>query len=292
MNGLTPIKTIRTLFLSLMKKLKTPITYYGGKQNLVSVILPLIPSHNLYCEPFIGGAAIFFAKPKSNVEVINDINMFATDFYQECQLNFDALQKLVQSTPHSRAIHRQAWVIYNNPEMFSKLRRAWSFWVLTTIGFSGMISNSFGYGVKQNKSELRTKNKRESFLPELKERLDLTQIECTDAIKVIKSRDREDTFFYLDPPYPNADQAHYSGYTMANFMELLEVLKNIKGKFLLSSYPYPELEKYVREHNWQSIKIEQRLTVSAKSGTGRKKMEVLTANYDIYSLLPDKYRPT
>jgi DNA adenine methylase len=273
-----------------MKKLKTPITYYGGKQNLISVILPLIIPHNLYCEPFFGGGAIFFAKEKSQVEVINDINLFAVNFYEECQLNFEALQRLVQATPHSRNSHRQAWVIYNNPDMFSKLRRAWAFWVLTTLGFSGMISNSFGYGVKQNKSELRTNNKRQSFLPELKQRLDIVQIERTDAMRVIKSRDREDTFFYLDPPYPNADQAHYSGYTMANFIELLELLKTIKGKFLLSSYPYAELEKYSRENGWTQFKIEQRLTVSAKAGTGRKKIETLTANYDINALLPAKYK--
>jgi DNA adenine methylase len=43
--------------------MKTPITYYGGKQNLISTILPLIlKDKNLYCEPFFGGGAVFFAK--------------------------------------------------------------------------------------------------------------------------------------------------------------------------------------------------------------------------------------
>jgi len=39
-----------------MKKsvLKTPISYYGGKQKLVSTIFPLIPKHVMYCEPFVG----------------------------------------------------------------------------------------------------------------------------------------------------------------------------------------------------------------------------------------------
>mgnify|MGYP000216877373 CR=1 FL=1 len=51
--------------------MKTPITYYGGKQTLLKYLLPLIPQHKLYCEPFFGGGAVFFAKPKSDVEVIN-----------------------------------------------------------------------------------------------------------------------------------------------------------------------------------------------------------------------------
>ena len=45
--------------------MKTPITYYGGKQTLLKYLLPLIPQHRMYCEPFFGGGAVFFAKPKS-----------------------------------------------------------------------------------------------------------------------------------------------------------------------------------------------------------------------------------
>lgn len=41
-------------------QLRTPLTYYGGKQKLVPYILPRIPEHDLYAEPFTGGTAIFF----------------------------------------------------------------------------------------------------------------------------------------------------------------------------------------------------------------------------------------
>jgi len=52
--------------------MKTPLSYYGGKQTLASRIPGLIPPHRLYCEPFSGGAAVFFAKEQSKVEIIND----------------------------------------------------------------------------------------------------------------------------------------------------------------------------------------------------------------------------
>lgn len=54
--------------------MKTPISYYGGKQQLASKIVSLFPEHKIYCEPFTGGAAVFFAKPQSQAEIINDIN--------------------------------------------------------------------------------------------------------------------------------------------------------------------------------------------------------------------------
>jgi len=63
-------------------QLRTPITYYGGKQQLCSTILGLIPEHNLYCEPFCGGAAIFFGKKASHVEVLNDTNKELINFYK------------------------------------------------------------------------------------------------------------------------------------------------------------------------------------------------------------------
>ena len=47
--------------------MKTPITYWGGKQQLLPKILPLIPLHRQYCEPFFGGGALYFAKQQSEI---------------------------------------------------------------------------------------------------------------------------------------------------------------------------------------------------------------------------------
>lgn len=62
--------------------MKTPLSYYGGKQTLAKIILGLIPPHRLYCEPFLGGAAVFFAKEPAKVEVINDTNGELVNFYR------------------------------------------------------------------------------------------------------------------------------------------------------------------------------------------------------------------
>ena len=32
--------------------MKTPISYYGGKQTMLKYLLELIPVHTIYCEPF------------------------------------------------------------------------------------------------------------------------------------------------------------------------------------------------------------------------------------------------
>ena len=73
--------------------MKTPISYYGGKQTLAKTIVGLIPPHRLYCEPFMGGGAIFFAKEPATVEIINDTNGELINFYRVVQRDLTALKK-------------------------------------------------------------------------------------------------------------------------------------------------------------------------------------------------------
>lgn len=63
-------------------KLKPPLTYYGGKQLMLKNILPIIPEHEIYNEPFFGGGALFFAKEPSKIEFINDISGEIVNFYR------------------------------------------------------------------------------------------------------------------------------------------------------------------------------------------------------------------
>jgi DNA adenine methylase len=51
-----------------------PLNYPGGKYQLASKIIPLIPPHTTYVEVFGGAAHLLFRKPPSRVEVYNDIN--------------------------------------------------------------------------------------------------------------------------------------------------------------------------------------------------------------------------
>ena len=265
-----------------MKDLKTPISYYGGKQNLVNTIIPLFPCHQTYVEPFVGGGAIFWAKKPSDVEVINDYNRELINFYEVCKNEFIELEKMVRISLHSRSLHQDATVIYKNPHLFTRIQRAWAVWVLSSQSFSAMLDGTWGYDKVKGTTSQKNHNKRESFTESYAIRLQNVQIENTDALRIIKSRDYPNAFHYCDPPYFNSDCGHYDGYSIDDFEALLKTLEAIEGKFLMSSYPSEILAKYSAKNNWDTKKIEQ--TVSVASGTGggsKKKIEVLTANYDL-----------
>ncbi len=274
-------KTATNPLPKVKPKLKTPISYYGGKQKLCTEIISRMPAHNLYCEPFIGGAAIFFGKEPSKVEVINDTNKELINFYKVVQDDFVSLEKEIRITLHSRDLHRKATVIYTNPDMFSEIKRAWAVWVLSSQSFCSMLDGTFGYDKLKNTVAIKINNKKQSFTEEYAIRLQNVQLECTDALKVIKSRDIEDAVFYLDPPYFNSDCGHYDGYSIEDFERLLQLLSTIKGKFLLSSYPSDVLAKYTKENKWHTVAFKQNVSVNAKSGVLKSKVEVLTANYPI-----------
>ena len=126
--------------MSTIKKLVSPVTYYGGKSAMLKYILPLIPKHSLYCEPFFGGGALYFAKESSKVEVINDKNREVVNFFEQLKWHPRKLKKLIDSTLHARRQYNDAKLIYRHPHLFSNVQRAWAFWIVCNQGFSNSIS--------------------------------------------------------------------------------------------------------------------------------------------------------
>lgn len=267
------------------QNLKTPISYYGGKQKLANKIISIIPEHTLYCEPFVGGAAVFFAKHQSEIEVLNDTNKELINFYKMVQNEFVGLEKEIRISLHSRDLHRKASVIYNHPDMFSEIRRAWAVWVLSSQSFSAQLDSTWGYDISKNTTTKKIINNRDRFTEDMAIRLQNVQIESADALYIIRGRDREASFFYLDPPYFNSDCGHYDGYSQQDFENLLITLSELKGKFLMSSYPSPLLKQYTKANGWHTWSVEQNVSVNSKSGRQKRKIEVLTANYPIDNIV-------
>lgn len=262
-----------------MKKsiLKTPITWYGGKQMMLPHILPIIPEHKSYVEPFFGGGAVFFSKTPVRSEIINDINREAVNFYYTAKVEAEDLHKAISTTLHSRTAYQDAEIVYTYPHLFTPLKRAWAFHTMANQSFSANFS-SFGF-CRTGTTALKIHNKRESFNNLIAERLSKTTIECDDAVKIIARYDTADTFHYVDPPYFNSNCGQYKGYTEQDFERLLNTLASVKGKFLLSSYPSEILTKYTSQHGWNTKSITKAIAVHA--GAKKLKTEVLTANYAI-----------
>ena len=254
---------------------KPPLTYYGGKQKMLKYIMPLIPAHAIYDEPFFGGGAVFFEKQPSKVEFINDINGEVVNFYRVVKRDFERLQDEIDCTLHSEFQHNQARQIYFNSADKDSVLRAWAVWMLSHQSFYAMLGSTWKCSKERNMAtQIQTKKK--MFDERYVKRLEATSIFCRDALDVICKTDTPETFHYIDPPYYNSDMGHYEGYTKTNFENLLQTLARVRGKFLLSSYPSDLLDKYINKYGWRTMKVKMLKSV----GNCGEKTEMLTMNYD------------
>ena len=269
--------------------MKTPITYYGGKQLLARTIIGMIPTHKVYCEPYFGGGAVFFEKGKSYLESINDINDRLMIFWECLRDNYEELYDLIKNTLHSEYQYRKAKNIYLGKIKASKVQIAWSGWVQTNLSFAATPKGGWKWdnGTAGSHIGITCAQYRNQITAALSKRLENVQISSRSAIDVIKERDADYTFFYLDPPYPGCNQKHYSGFTDKDLDELLDVLENIKGKFILSNYGRDCLVKRIKKCGWNYTTKEMALKCANFHNKSRTKTEFLVWNYE---LEPDLFR--
>jgi DNA adenine methylase len=81
---------------------RTPLTYYGGKQRLARRIVALMPPHRVYLEPFTGGAAVLFRKPRAARETLNDLDSREHAVLARAARPPDELAAAIATTPYSR----------------------------------------------------------------------------------------------------------------------------------------------------------------------------------------------
>lgn len=273
--------------------MKTPITYYGGKQTMSDMIINMFPQHKIYCEPYFGGGAVFFRKNKSYLEVINDIDDKLINFYQVTQNNFQQLKKLIDQTLNSESQYLYAKDVWNDRISACSVENAWAIWLITNGSFGGSMHGGWKWsnGTAGSHTGIYMENKREHFSKAIHDRLKNVQISCRDALKVIPERDSDETFFYIDPPYPGSYQGHYTGYSHKDLYNLLEVLSAIKGKFILSNYWSNTLKFFILRQGWNYKSIETVTRVSNFNTKPAVRKEILIYNFNLQNDLFSGFNP-
>lgn len=251
----------------MFEKMHAPFGYYGGKQRMVSKLIPLIPKHTVYAEPFGGSGALLFAKPWPNItnkvhyrEVWNDKNDLIYNFFYQLRTNGEKLCEQIALTPYSESEHK----IAKNFDC-DDLEKARRFFININQSFANVFNRGWGRNVFSVNLAAHWANK--INLTKYLERIITISFSCTDGLKFIDQFDSPQTFFYVDPPYPGTDQGHYAGFTQENFEDLINKLKNIQGSFLLSCYGNSQCDQLFERFNFDAY-------CSAKNrvGTDRRKL--------------------
>lgn len=251
--------------------MKPVFAYYGGKGRLgPGWIVPNLPKHRVYVEPFAGSAAVLLAKPPVCHEVLNDLDGHVINFYRVLRERPDDLLHAVSLSPYSREEYALADV--DEPGL-DDLERARRWWVRSTQGFGQSATRQTGWSISTAQTSPRMyqlTRRLDRFAP-VAERLRHVFIENSDAVAIIERFGADPTAcLYVDPPYLRSTRSAPTCYRH-EFQEdhqhqaLAEVLHAAKAAVVLSGYPSDlyDQDLYASWHRIETV-------VTMRAGNGRK----------------------
>lgn len=100
------------------------LKYPGSKWRLADWIVSLMPPHKSYLEPFFGSGAVFFKKPPSRIETINDLDGEIVNLFRCIRERSEKLARAVALTPYSREEYELAWRHRRTPSTVDNVERA------------------------------------------------------------------------------------------------------------------------------------------------------------------------
>jgi len=251
------------------------LSYLGGKSLLANKIIPLIPKHTCYCEVFAGAAWVLFRKPESRVEIINDINIDLTTLYKVVKHHLDEFIRYFRWILLSRDEFERFKT--TPPEVLTDIQRSVRFYFLLKSGFgSKLVNPSFSVSPQRrsNFNLLRI----EEDLSAAHVRLSQVYIENLHYSKLIERYDRQTTFFYIDPPYWKYENFYGKGiFSRDDFQKLRDILKNIKGTFIMSINDVPQIRKLFSDFHIDQVNT---IYTASKSAQKKKVLELLIRNFN------------
>lgn len=258
-----------------MSYIKSPLSgWVGGKFHLAKTIVPRIPEHVGYVEPFAGGAWILFRKQPSQAEIINDINRDVVTLYRVVQRHLPEFIRYMQWALVARDEFTRLQSV--NPDTLTDIERACRFFYLQKLAFAGKVAGSPTFGISAVKPPRLNLSRIETDLWQAHQRIAQVTIECLPYADVLRRYDREETFFYCDPPYWNCEDYYGKGiFSRDDFQNLREVLGGLQGKFMLSINDVPEIREMFKGFNIEDVQTFYSMNKSQMKRVG----EILITNY-------------
>jgi DNA adenine methylase len=248
-----------------------PFCRQGNKFPIRSEIIGLIPPHKRYVEPFLGSGAIFYNKPLdiSHENILNDLDKHT---YDQHRLLRDAATDPAKypdpldTIPKIKRFYRKTAKTTAHKLIHEKIEAC--------NGFSGSPVR-LSYGIYRKADPTKILKNLSFYQSRLK---DNTKLLNQDYASVVKKYDSPTTFFFFDPPYEKTRTIYgYGEHKDFDFAKLLEVLRGVKGKFLMTINDSPNIRDMFKEFNIKTTNVYARWSRKTKK-TGVRK-ELLIMNY-------------
>lgn len=243
--------------------------FFGGG----SVFLARDPDRNWWG----GGDELLLSADRGCSEVVNDVHGDLTNFWRVLQSPdlFADFCRRVEATPFSQVEFEQAMAALPPVSATSdsttppsgtatdatelSLDRAVAFFIVARQSRQGVMRDFAT--LSRNRTRGRISEQASAWLsvleglPDVHRRLRGVVILNQSACDVIRKQDGPKTLFYCDPPYLHETRSTTGEYhfemTVQQHEELLGVLAEIEGKFMLSGYPSDLYQQWQDRYGWQ-----------------------------------------
>lgn len=262
--------------MRIVNPVKPVAPYIGGKNRLAAKIVKLIESvpHRTYAEGFVGMGGIFFRRTRvPAVEVINDYSRDVSNLFRILQRHYPQFIDTLKYQLSSRTDFNR--LMDTNPETLTDLERAARFLYLQRTAFGGKVSGK-NFGVSPGRTARFDLSRLEPMLEDVYQRLSGVTIEALDYKEFLRRYDTPETLFYLDPPYYGCEKDYGKAlFTRAEFPQMAEALKGIKGRFILSLNDRPEVRDIFK--GFRLTAVDTTYSIAGR-GNAKKAGELLISN--------------
>ena len=262
----------------IIESVRSPIRFPGSKYQALRFIAPFWDciEHDEYREPFLGGGAVFFAKPLAKFNWINDID-------RELILTF----KCIADREKKEILKRMIVKIEPSKDLFDKLKYSvpkdeldivFRYFVINRTAYSGIMHKpNWGYHITKSVHP----HKWPARIEQAGQKLEHTKITNLDYKEVISAPpEGKSVFLFVDPPYLETDQkrAYHHSFSLQDHQELANLLKATKFKFCLT---YDDCTEMRKTYSWANIHEFSWRYHTANANTSSRKMgkELIITNY-------------
>lgn len=267
---------------------RPPIKIHGGKYYLAPFIIGLFPKNYTeltYCEPFCGGASVFWNKERSASEVLNDLDDGLISIFKALR---DEPKEFIARLKRVRYTERTFAMALNREEkgISDYVDKAVNEFILRRMSRGG-LKKTFAWSDRLRGGKPGDVNAWETImgtLPLLAERLQGTILLHEDFRKVTEVWDEEDSLTYLDPPYlhstrtASATSAYQHELSIDDHVALLNLVKNARGKVIISGYQSSLYTRMLDKERWR-YKKKPMPNHASQSKVKSKRVECVWLNY-------------
>lgn len=240
----------------------------GNKQRIVQRILPHLPVHQLWLEPFFGAGGVFFGKPRTR-SIVNDLDGEVYNLFCVVQDRATELEEAWYAMP----IHEDLWKYWKRNCPVDPIQRAVRFLFQSNFGFLGK-PQTLTWNRKNAKRML------EERIATTRELLyDVEFMNCDfrtmlGRIPLSKS-ERSKALVYCDPPYLDTDNNYGAAgsWSAQDTRDLFAMLRDSGMRYAISEFDTPAVVAIAREHGLRIIDLGERQNLR------NRRRELLFASY-------------